>query len=45
MDAAIIPVKYETHGEVPKGFVVEKQESITEIDLQLLVKEQLANYK
>ena len=33
MYAAVIPVKCETHGEVPKWFVIKKQESITEIDL------------
>ena len=46
IDAAVIPKKCDKRGEVPKAFVVSKEQgNISEVDLQLWVKERVANYK
>ena len=48
IDVAVIPVKCEKRGEVPKAFIVlreENNDSVSEKDIQLWVKERVADYK
>lgn len=45
LESAVIAVEDEKSGQVPKAFIVRKEPSLTQEEVQLYLKQQLTNYK